>query len=126
MGELVAFFLSLHIALGFTLAIVFQLAHVVEETTFEFAPSHETTRIENEWAIHQVKTTSNFSPDSRIISWLVGWLNYQVEHHLFPHVSYVDHPALNKIEKEQCEKFNLPYNFIPSFVKAVASHFKLI
>jgi len=120
------FFLSLHIGLGFTLAIVFQLAHVVEETTFEFAPSDETTRIENEWAIHQVKTTSNFSPNSRIISWLVGGLNYQVEHHLFPRVSHVHYPALSKIVKEQCEAFNLPYNCIPSFHKAVASHFRLI
>ncbi|MBS1574187.1 MAG: fatty acid desaturase, partial [Bacteroidetes bacterium] len=63
-----AFFFSLHIGLGFTLAIVFQLAHVVEETTFEFAPTDEVTRIENEWAIHQVKTTSDFSPDNKVIS----------------------------------------------------------
>jgi linoleoyl-CoA desaturase len=60
-GELVVIFFKLAYRLGFTLAIVFQLAHVVEETTFEFAPTDETTRIENEWAIHQVKTTSNFS-----------------------------------------------------------------
>jgi len=120
------FFLSLHIGLGFTLAIVFQLAHVVEETTFEFAPLDETTRIENEWAIHQVKTTSNFSPNSLVISWLVGGLNYQVEHHLFPRVSHVHYPALSKIVKEQCKEFDLPYNCIPSFREAVASHFRLI
>ncbi len=120
------FFVSLHIGLGLTLAVVFQLAHVVEETTFEFAPLDETTRIENEWAIHQVRTTSNFSPNSRVISWLVGGLNYQVEHHLFPRVSHVHYPALSKIVKKQCEEFNLPYNCIPSFSKAVASHFRLI
>lgn len=120
------FFISLHIGLGFILAIVFQLAHVVEETTFEFAPTEETTRIENEWAIHQVKTTSNFSPNSRIISWLVGGLNYQIEHHLFPRVSHVHYPALSKIVKEKCEAFDLPYNCIPSLRKAVISHFRLI
>ena len=122
----IIFFLSLHIGLGLTLAVVFQLAHVVEETTFEFAPTDETTRIENEWAIHQVKTTSNFSPNSRIISWLVGGLNYQIEHHLFPRVSHVHYPALSKIVKEKCEAFGLPYNCIPSFRKAVISHFRLI
>lgn len=120
------FFISLHVGLGLTLAVVFQLAHVVEETTFEFAPSDETTRIENEWAIHQVKTTSDFSPNSPIISWLVGGLNYQVEHHLFPRVSHVHYPALSRIVKAKCESFNLPYNCIPSFRKAVASHFRLI
>jgi len=120
------FFISLHVALGLTLAVVFQLAHVVEETTFEFAPSDETTRIENEWAIHQVKTTSDFSPNSAIISWLVGGLNYQIEHHLFPRVSHVHYPALSKIVKEKCEAFNLPYNCIPSMQQAVISHFRLI
>jgi len=120
------FFITLHIGLGFTLAVVFQLAHVVEETTFEFAPTDEITRIENEWAIHQVKTTSDFSPNSRVISWLVGGLNYQIEHHLFPRVSHVHYPALSKIVKEKCEAFNLPYNCIPSLRKAVISHFRLI
>ena len=120
------FFLSLHLSLGFTLAVIFQLAHVVEETTFEFAASGEITRVENEWAIHQVKTTSNFSPNNRIISWLVGGLNYQIEHHLFPRVSHIHYPALSKIVKEKCEAFNLPYNCIPSFRQAVVSHFKLI
>jgi linoleoyl-CoA desaturase len=120
------FFISLHVGLGFTLAVVFQLAHVVEETTFEFAPTDEVTRIENEWAIHQVKTTSDFSPNSRIISWLVGGLNYQIEHHLFPRVSHIHYPALSKIVKEKCEAFDLPYNCIPSLRKAVISHFRLI
>ena len=120
------FFMSMHIGLGFTLAIVFQLAHVVEETTFEYAPTDETTRIENEWAIHQVKTTSDFSPESPVISWLVGGLNYQVEHHLFPRVSHIHYPALSKIVKEKCEAFDLPYNCVPTLRKAVASHFRLI
>lgn len=121
-----AFFFSLHIGLGFTLAIVFQLAHVVEETTFEFAPTDEVTRIENEWAIHQVKTTSDFSPDNKVISWLLGGLNYQVEHHLFPRVSHIHYPALSKIVKQQCDAFNLPYNCIPSLGAAINSHFRLI
>jgi linoleoyl-CoA desaturase len=120
------FFVSLHLALGLTLALVFQLAHVVEETTFEFAATDEITRIENEWAIHQVKTTSDFSPNSPIISWLVGGLNYQIEHHLFPRISHVHYPALSQIVKEKCEAFNLCYNCTPSFRRAVASHFRLI
>ena len=120
------FFISMHVGLGLTLAIVFQLAHVVEETTFEFAPTDEVTRIENEWAIHQVKTTSNFSPNSAVISWLVGGLNYQIEHHLFPRVSHVHYPALSKIVKEKCEAYGLPYNCIPSLRKAIVSHFRLI
>jgi linoleoyl-CoA desaturase len=121
-----AFFISLHIGQGFTLAIVFQLAHVVEETEFAFAPLNETTVIENEWAIHQLKTTSNFSPKNKVITWFAGGLNYQVEHHLFPRISHIHYPAMSKIVKEQCEAFNIPYNCIPTFNRAVVSHFRFI
>jgi linoleoyl-CoA desaturase len=120
------FFISLHIGQGFTLAIVFQLAHVVEETEFTFAPLNDTTVIENEWAIHQLKTTSNFSPNNKIITWFAGGLNYQVEHHLFPRISHIHYPALSKIVKAKCEEFNVPYNCIPSLDRAVISHFRFI
>ena len=84
------------------------------------------TIIEIEWAIHQVKTTSDFSPNSKVISWLVGGLNYQIEHHLFPRVSHIHYPALSKVVKEKCEEFNLPYNCIPSFGQAMVSLFRMI
>lgn len=120
------FFLSMHIGLGFVLAIVFQLAHVVEETEFEVAGIHETKMIENEWAVHQVKTTANFSPGNKIVSWFAGGLNYQIEHHLFPRISHVHYPALSKIVEEKCKAFNLPYNSIPTMGRAVYSHFRFI
>lgn len=119
------FFLSMHIGLGLTLSIVFQLAHVVEETEFN-SVNGDTKQIENEWAVHQVKTTTNFSPDSRIILWLVGGLNYQVEHHLFPRVSHIHYPALSKLVRAECATFHLPYNNLPTFRSAVISHFRFI
>lgn len=119
-------FIAMHVGLGFSLAVVFQLAHVVEETEFSFVETDGAIAIENEWAIHQIKTTANFSPNSKIISWFVGGLNYQVEHHLFPRVSHIHYPALSKIVKAKCEEFGLPYNSIPTFGKAVASHYRFI
>jgi linoleoyl-CoA desaturase len=119
------FFLFMHIGLGFTLSIVFQLAHVVEETTFDSA-SDDAKQIENEWAIHQVKTTSNFSPNNRIISWFAGGLNYQIEHHLFPRISHIHYPALSKLVQAECAAYHLPYNNLPTFKAAVVSHFRFI
>ncbi|MGN6493141.1 MAG: fatty acid desaturase family protein [Agriterribacter sp.] len=118
-------FVCLHIGLGFTLSIVFQLAHVVEETTFEFAGDGD-KQIENEWAVHQVKTTANFSTGNKIISWFAGGLNYQVEHHLFPRISHIHYPALSRFVKAQCHAFQLPYNSIPTMSAAIASHFRFI
>jgi linoleoyl-CoA desaturase len=119
------FFISMHIVLGFTLAIVFQLAHVVEHTEFEVA-TIDPKQIENEWAIYQVKTTANFAPENKIISWFVGGLNFQIEHHLFPRVSHVHYPAISKIVKKICNQFNIPYNEFPTMTQAVASHFRIM
>jgi linoleoyl-CoA desaturase len=119
------FFLSMHFVLGFTLAIVFQLAHVVEHTEFEVA-TEDPKLIENEWAIYQVKTTANFASKNIIISWFVGGLNYQIEHHLFPKVSHVHYPAISRIVKKICSQFNIPYNEFPTMMQAIASHFRMM
>jgi len=118
-------FLMMHLVMGLTLSIVFQLAHVVEETEFESA-STDLKVIENEWAIHQVKTTANFAPQNKIISWFVGGLNYQIEHHLFFKISHVHYPAISKIVREKCREFNIEYNSIPTMSQAVASHFRFM
>ena len=119
------FFATSQIVLGLILAIVFQLAHLVEHTEFEFA-TVAPKMIENEWAVHQVKTTANFAPKNKIICWMVGGLNFQIEHHLFPRISHVHYPALSKIVKQTCEKYNLPYNQFPTMWSAIISHYKMM
>ncbi len=110
-----------HFFLGTTLSVVFQLAHVVEDT--EFTDHHfKNNQICDEWAIHQLKTTANFATGNKIIGWYTGGLNFQVEHHLFPKISHVHYPALNKIVKEVCQEMNIRYNEYPSFTKALRSH----
>ena len=106
---------------GFVLSMVFQLAHTVELTHFPKADA-ATGRMEDEWAIHQLKTTANFATRNRLISWWVGGLNFQVEHHLFPRISHVHYPAISKIIKKACQDFGFPYIEYPKLRLAVASH----
>jgi len=122
---LLGFFL-LHVVMGLTLSLVFQLAHVVENTEFENVALDETKHIETAWAEHQIKTSSNFSMDNRVISWFVGGLNFQIEHHLFPKVSHIHYPAISKIVIEKCAEFNLPYNNYSTITGAIASHFRVM
>ncbi|MFN5479589.1 MAG: fatty acid desaturase family protein [Chitinophagaceae bacterium] len=117
---LIGFVLS-QFTLGLTLAIVFQLAHVVEHAEFEVAGT-DPVKIENEWAIHQVKTTANFAFSNRFITWFVGGLNYQIEHHLFPRISHIHYPALSKIVSDTCSKFGIQYLYFHSTRAARASH----
>jgi len=125
LGWLIGFFV-MNAVMGTTLSFVFQLAHVVENTEFEHIPLDTTKHIETAWAEHQIKTTSNFAMKNKIISWFVGGLNFQIEHHLFPKVSHVHYPAISKIVKEKCKEFNLPYNHYPTLFQAVASHFRVM
>ncbi len=118
-------FLFMHMALGLSLSVVFQLAHVVEETEFEFSGADDKI-IENEWAIHQIKTTANFARENRLISWFVGGLNFQVEHHLFPRISHVHYPELSKIVERKCKEFNIQYHSMPTMIAAIGSHYRFM
>jgi linoleoyl-CoA desaturase len=114
-------FLVFGIVAGLVISIVFQLAHTVEHTHFPM-PHAVTGKLEDEWAVHQLKTTANFAPRNKIINWFVGGLNFQVEHHLFPKISHVHYPAINKIIKQTCQEFNMPYIEYRKMSQAVASH----
>ena len=85
-------------------------------------PNKEGT-IENNWAIHQLQTTSNYAPKSRFFSWFVGGLNFQVEHHLFPNICHVHYHDISKIVKKTAEEFNLPYHASNTFIGALKHHF---
>lgn len=117
-------FLIMHLVAGFTLSIIFQTAHVMP--TSDFPLPDEEGRIDNNWAIHQLLTTSDYAPKSRIFSWLIGGLNYQIEHHLFPNISHVHYRKLSMLVKNTAQKYNLPYNVQPNFVAAVHSHIKML
>jgi linoleoyl-CoA desaturase len=106
---------------GLVLSLVFQLAHTVEHTAFP-VPDEESGRLEDEWAIHQIKTTANFATENKLVSWLVGGLNFQIEHHLFPKISHVHYPAISRIIKQACQEYGINYIEYPRVRYAVASH----
>jgi linoleoyl-CoA desaturase len=106
---------------GFVLSLVFQLAHTVEHTAFPVT-NIETGRLDDEWAVHQVKTTANFATNNPVVSWLVGGLNFQIEHHLFPKISHIHYPAISKIIRQACMDYGLVYIEYSRVRYAVASH----
>jgi linoleoyl-CoA desaturase len=108
---------------GIILSVVFQLAHVVEEAEFPM-PDAVTQRMGSHWAVHQVETTVDFSPGNPVITWYVGGLNYQIEHHLFPRVSHVHYPRIARIVAQACRRHGIRYNVHPTLWQAIGSHFR--
>lgn len=119
--EVLAGFFLMHFIGGIILTVIFQLAHSVEETSFPLPNSKGT--IENEWAIHQMNTTVNFSRQNRLLSWYAGGLNFQVEHHLFPKICHVHYPKISSIVQQTAAEFNVPYLEHRSLSHALRSHF---
>jgi linoleoyl-CoA desaturase len=117
-------FIMMHIAKGYTLALVFHPAHAVDNA--EFPEPDEKGNIEEEWANHQLKTTCNFATNNSMITWLTGGLNRQVEHHLFPNICHIHYPSIAPIVKEVANKFDLPYLEHSTFFQALKAHYLLL
>ena len=116
--------LIMHYLCGMILALIFQPAHVIDDTTFPLPDS--SGNMEDDWATHQLKTTLDFAQKSWLFSWFVGGLNFQVEHHLFPNICHIHYKKIAPLIKQTAEEFNLPYYTKKTFVGAVAGHAKLL
>ncbi|RZK82272.1 MAG: acyl-CoA desaturase [Pedobacter sp.] len=117
-------FMAMQLAQGLVLGLVFQLAHVVEGTSFPSPNEHGD--IEEAWAIHQLRTTANFALDSKIAAFLCGGLNRQIEHHLFPKICHIHYPAIGIIVMQTAAEFGLPYIYSSTFSGALVSHYKIL
>lgn len=122
--QILAGIIAMHYVAGFVLAIIFQPAHVVEGT--EFPVPDDANMLETNWAVHQLRTTSNFGNKSRWFSWYVGGLNFQIEHHLFPNICHVHYRAISRIVSNTANEFGLPYKTFNTFVEALGGHTRLL
>jgi linoleoyl-CoA desaturase len=121
-GVLLCYVVAAAVA-GIVLSVVFQLAHCVEGAEFPM-PKEGTARIEHAWAVHQAETTVDFARRSRVAAWLLGGLNFQIEHHLLPRICHVNYPALSPILQQTCHEFGVRFTEHDSFRAGVASHFR--
>jgi linoleoyl-CoA desaturase len=118
-------FVIIHLILGITLSLVFQLAHATEGPVFP-KPNMQNGHMQNAWAIHQVETTADFAPNNRWAAWCFGGLNFQIEHHLYPDICHIHYPAISKIVRQQCEKYGITYHAYPTVWAALKAHFKFL
>lgn len=109
---------------GVTLTVIFQLAHIVENVAFP--EPDEGGNLENSFIKHQLTTTSNFANGNPFVNFLFGGLNFQIEHHIFPHVCHMHLSKVSPIVKSTAQEFGVPYHENPSFFSAVRSHFRTL
>jgi linoleoyl-CoA desaturase len=115
-------FMTFHLVAGAILGVIFQLAHVVEQTSYP-APD-DLGRMPNGWLMHEMATTANFCLTNRLLTWYCGGLNHQIEHHLFPKTCSVHYPAISSIVRDVAGRHGIPYHHNPTFLGAFASHLR--
>ncbi len=114
-------FLIVMFTVGLVMGVIFQLAHINGEAAFP-EPVGDPPHIEKEWAVHQVETTVDFAPRNKLLSWYIGGLNFQIEHHLLPHICHLNYPRLAPIVRATCEEFGIRYKCYDTWREAFASH----
>jgi linoleoyl-CoA desaturase len=108
---------------GILLGVVFQAAHVVVEAEFAEDTAPPTAR----WHEWQVRSTVNFAHDdglvSRVVTWYIGGLNYQIEHHLFPRLPHTVYREISPVVEATCHEYDVPYHVQANVRTALASHY---
>lgn len=122
--QIIVGFFTVHFTAGLILALIFQLAHVMEDSNYPLPDEQHI--VGDQWAVHQLHTTLNFAHKNRLLSWFVGGLNYQIEHHLFPNISHVHYRRLAPIVERTAKEFNMPYKSYQTFRSALAAHARML
>jgi len=108
------------LASGAWLAYFFQVNHISDEIYYT-DKDHSKAK---EWASLQVEGTIDYAHDSKLFTFLSGTLNYQAVHHLFPSIAPHHYVKIAPIVQQCCKEFNVKYQVLPTFGKALAHHFK--
>jgi len=63
----------------------------------------------DEWLLRQCISSTNYTLGTDVVDYLHGWLNYQIEHHLFPDLSAYEYQLIHADVRAACEKYGIPY-----------------
>jgi linoleoyl-CoA desaturase len=120
-------FLLMHFVAGLFLSCVFQPSHIMETSPFLLPVTTDgKPQMEETWAVHEVTNTTDFAHGNRVLTWFIGGLNYQIEHHLFTNICHVHYPKIAPIVQSTAAEFSIPYHVQPTFLKAIWEHAKML
>jgi linoleoyl-CoA desaturase len=74
--------------------------------------------------VHEVETTVDFCPRNRLLTWGLGGLNFQIEHHLFPRVPHTHYARIAEIVERNARRHGIRYAVHGSLGSALRSHYR--
>lgn len=88
--------------------------------------AHEPDRNPRDWGAQQLRTSVDFQHGHWLPVTLFGGLGYQIEHHLFPTISYSRLNEIVPIVRKTCEEFGVPYFYYPTAWSALVAHYRFL
>jgi len=122
----IAGFFLMHFTAGLFLSCIFQPAHIVSSSEFALPAGTDKRTMASSWAVHEIENTTDFAPRNKVLTWFVGGLNFQIEHHLFTGICHIHYPRLAPLVRSVAKRFGLAYHVEPTFLKALADHVRML
>ncbi len=76
------------------------------EDIYQFSKPHKS---QGEFYLRQIMGSVNYNTGTDLIDFGQGFLNYQIEHHLFPNMPHSFYQQMQPIVKDICQKYDLEY-----------------
>jgi len=64
---------------------------------------------QGEFYLRQIMGSVNYNTGGDVRDFFHGWLNYQIEHHIFPNLPLSQYQKMQPLIKEVCDKHNIQY-----------------
>lgn len=113
------FFIIPRVLHGTIYYIFSQISHISGE-------AFNSNKYNDEWIVHQIQSTIDYSTDSYLWNHLSGGLNNQAVHHICPTVHPCHYPEVNKILVQLCKDHNIKYVRYDTFYEALMKHFEYL
>ncbi|KAI5476337.1 delta-5 desaturase [Pseudohyphozyma bogoriensis] len=110
---------------SFTFGLISQASHVTDNAVFPTI-NPETGNLDIDWMRLQIEAAQDYSHGSIITTFLVGALNYQAVHHLFPQVAQPYVPEIAPIVVQTAKEFGVKYVIRDNMWDAIGGHLGLL
>lgn len=122
-GTVLAGFIGFHLVLSTMLLIFFASSHINEQSHFVVAS--DGGKIPHGFLNHQLLTSVDYHPTSRLMGFFFGGFNAHVGHHVFPRVGSEHYPRISEVIAETAQEFKMPYQTM-TFLEIIGSHFRMM
>jgi linoleoyl-CoA desaturase len=121
--QIILAFVSMHFCISLFFVFTAILSHLCEFTDFPQPDSNGA--LPYGYYRHQLEVCMDYSPQSKILNFLLGGSNTHAAHHLFPKLPHTIYGKITPIISSIAAKYNYGYHALP-YHKAIWSHYKFL